>query len=376
MAGDFIRQLDDSGMGRGKSIFERLRLDGIMLGLLLLLSITGLFVLYSASGQNMTMVYRQMTYLALGFFIMLVIAQFHPRWFQLAAPWMYGVGIIALILVLLVGVGAKGAQRWLSVFGVFRFQPSEIMKLAVPLMVAWFMASRLMPPTFKTIAQALLLIFIPTLLVMKQPDLGTSLLIAASGIFVLLFAGLSSRWIMLALLVVLSVAPMMWYGVMHDYQKQRVLTFLDPESDPLGSGWNIIQSKTAIGSGGLEGKGWQQGTQSQLEFLPERHTDFIIAVFAEEQGFIGVFMLLLLYMLIVMRGIYMAAKARDSFSRLVGGSLIVTFFIYVFVNIGMVSGILPVVGVPLALISYGGTSIVTLMAAFGVLMSVYMHRKL
>lgn len=376
MAGDFIRQLDDSGMGRGKSLLERMRLDGVMLGLLLLLSVIGLFVLYSASGQNMTMVYRQMTYLALGFAIMAVIAQFHPRWFQLGAPWMYGVGIIALILVLLVGVGAKGAQRWLSVFGVFRFQPSEIMKLAVPLMVAWFMASRLMPPTFKTIVQVLLLIFIPTLLVMKQPDLGTSLLIAASGIFVVLFAGLSSRWIMLALLVVLSVAPIMWYGVMHDYQKQRVLTFLDPESDPLGSGWNIIQSKTAIGSGGLEGKGWQQGTQSQLEFLPERHTDFIIAVFAEEQGFIGVFMLLVLYLLIVMRGIYMAAKARDSFSRLAGGSLIVTFFIYVFVNIGMVSGILPVVGVPLALISYGGTSIVTLMAAFGVLMSVYMHRKL
>jgi len=295
---------------------------------------------------------------------------------MMAAPWMYGVGIISLILVLLVGVGAKGAQRWLSIFGVFRFQPSEIMKLAVPMMLAWFMASKLLPPNFKTISQALGLIFIPTLLVMKQPDLGTSLLIAASGLLVLLFAGLSWRWIALAIMTMLAGAPAMWFGVMHAYQKQRVLTFLNPESDPLGSGWNIIQSKTAIGSGGIEGKGWQLGTQSQLEFLPERHTDFIIAVFAEEQGLIGVLMLLVLYLLIVMRGIYMASRARDTFSRLLGGSLIVTFFIYVFVNIGMVSGILPVVGVPLPLISYGGTSIVTLMAAFGVIMSVYTHRQI
>lgn len=376
MAGDFIRQLDDTSMQRGRSIWLRMNIDLTMLCLLLLLCAGGLFILYSASGQNTGMVYRQMVYFGLGFFIMLVIAQVDPRWFQMAAPWMYGVGIVALILVLLVGVGAKGAQRWLSVFGLFRFQPSEMMKLITPMMVAWYLSSKLLPPRLKVIASVLVLIFLPALLIFKQPDLGTALLISAAGMFVLLFAGLNSRWIIIAMITVLAAAPIMWYGVMHDYQKQRVLTFLDPETDPLGSGWNIIQSKTAIGSGGLEGKGWMQGTQSQLEFLPERHTDFIIAVYAEEHGLIGVLILLMLYMLIVMRGIYMASRGRDTFARLFAGALIVTFFIYVFVNIGMVSGILPVVGVPLPLISYGGTSIVTLMAAFGVIMSVYMHRRI
>lgn len=375
MAGDFSRQLNAGDMGRGKTLWQKLHIDPVLFFMLLTLCACGLFVIYSASGQSMGMVYRQMTYYALGFIIMVTIAQFHPRWFQMAAPWMYGAGIVSLLLVLLIGVGAKGAQRWLSVFGVFRFQPSEIMKLVVPMTMAWFLASKLLPPRFKVIILALAIIFVPTLMVMRQPDLGTSLLIAASGLFVLLFAGLNWRWIALAVATVLAIAPIMWYGVMHDYQKQRVLTFLDPESDPLGAGWNIIQSKTAIGSGGIEGKGWLQGTQSQLEFLPERHTDFIIAVFAEEQGLIGVLMLLILYMAVALRGIYMASRARDTFSRLLGGALIVTFFIYVFVNIGMVSGILPVVGVPLPLISYGGTSIVTLMAAFGVIMSVYMHRR-
>lgn len=376
MAGDFIRQLDDSGMQNGRGILRRLNIDITMFCLLLLLCAGGLFILYSASGQNIGMVYRQMVYLGLGFFIMLVIAQIDPRWFQMSAPWMYGIGIIALILVLLVGVGAKGAQRWLSVFGMFRFQPSEIMKLITPMMVAWYLSSKLLPPRLKVIATVFALIMLPALLIFKQPDLGTALLVASAGIFALLLAGLSGRWIAIAIVTVLAVAPIMWYGVMHDYQKQRVLTFLDPETDPLGSGWNIIQSKTAIGSGGLEGKGWMQGTQSQLEFLPERHTDFIIAVYAEEQGLIGVLLLLFLYMLITMRGIYMASRGRDTFARLFAGALIVTFFIYVFVNIGMVSGILPVVGVPLPLISYGGTSIVTLMAAFGVIMSVYMHRRI
>ncbi len=376
MAGDFIRQLDDGSMHRGRSIWQRLNIDLTMLMLLLVLCAGGLFILYSASGQNMGMVYRQMVYFGIGFFIMFMLAQVDPRWFQMAAPWMYAAGIVALLLVLLVGVGAKGAQRWLSVFGVFRFQPSEIMKLVTPMMVAWYLSSKLLPPRLKVIAVVLALVFLPALLIFKQPDLGTALLISAAGLLVLLFAGLSSRWIALAVVTILAVAPVMWYGVMHDYQKQRVLTFLNPESDPLGSGWNIIQSKTAIGSGGLEGKGWLQGTQSQLEFLPERHTDFIIAVYAEEQGLIGVLLLLALYMCIVMRGIYMASRGRDTFARLFAGALIVTFFIYVFVNIGMVSGILPVVGVPLPLISYGGTSIVTLMAAFGVIMSVYMHRRI
>ncbi|GAA6135036.1 rod shape-determining protein RodA [Oceaniserpentilla sp. 4NH20-0058] len=376
MAGDFIRQLDSSSMSRGRGILQRFNIDLTMLVLLLLLCAGGLFILYSASGQNMGMVYRQMVYFGLGFLIIFILAQIDPRWFQMAAPWMYGIGVIALILVLLIGVGAKGAQRWLSVFGMFRFQPSEVMKLVTPMMIAWYLSSRFLPPGLKTISIVLILIFLPALLIFKQPDLGTALLVSSAGIFVLLFAGLSSRWIMLAFVIIMAVAPIMWYGVMHDYQKQRVLTFLDPESDPLGSGWNIIQSKTAIGSGGVEGKGWLHGTQSQLEFLPERHTDFIIAVYAEENGLIGVLILLALYMAIVMRGIYMASRGRDTFSRLFAGALIVTFFIYVFVNIGMVSGILPVVGVPLPLISYGGTSIVTLMGAFGVIMSVYMHRRI
>lgn len=373
MAGDFSRTLDMGAQKR--SIWQSLHIDLPLLVLLLMLMSTSLFVLYSASGENLNMVYRQMVYFGLGLFIMFVVAQFHPLWFQMFAPWAFTAVVIALLLVLLVGVGAKGAQRWLSVFGLFRFQPSELMKLVMPMMVAWYLASKLLPPSFKNIVVTLVIIFLPTFLVMRQPDLGTSLLIAAAGLLVLLFAGLSWRYILGAVGAALVIFPMMWLFVMRDYQKQRVLTFLDPESDPLGAGWNIIQSKTAIGSGGVEGKGFLQGTQSQLEFLPERHTDFIIAVFAEEQGLIGVILLLLLYGAIVMRGLYMAARGRDTFDRLFAGALIVTFFIYVFVNIGMVSGILPVVGVPLPLISYGGTSIVTLMAAFGVIMSVYMHRR-
>lgn len=374
MAGDFIRQLDDSGMGKGQSLAQKVNIDVTLLLLLLALCACSLFILYSASGQNTGMVMRQATYFFLGLIIMFTIAQFHPRWFYMGAPWIYGAVVVALLLVLVMGVGAKGAQRWLSVFGFFRFQPSEMMKLAMPMMMAWYLSSRILPPKFKYIAISLTIVGLPVVLIIRQPDLGTSLLVGASGLLVLLFAGLRWRWVAGAAIVVLAAMPVMWYGVMHDYQKQRVLTFLDPESDPLGAGWNIIQSKTAIGSGGLEGKGWLQGTQSQLEFLPERHTDFIIAVYAEELGLLGVLLLLGLYLLIVLRGIYMASRSRDTFSRLFAGALIVTFFIYVFVNIGMVSGLLPVVGVPLPLMSYGGTSIVTLMAAFGVIMSVYMHR--
>jgi len=374
MAGDFIRQLDDSGMSQGPSIAQRLHIDLTLLLLILVLCACSLVILYSASGQNTGMVTRQATYFLIGLFVMLVVAQFHPRWFYMGAPWIYGAVVVALLLVLAVGVGAKGAQRWLSIFGLFRFQPSELMKIAMPMMMAWYLSSRVLPPRFKHIAGSLVIVGLPAVLIIRQPDLGTSLLVGAAGLLVLLFAGLRWRWILGAAIVIMAAMPVMWYGVMHDYQKQRVLTFLDPESDPLGSGWNIIQSKTAIGSGGMEGKGWLQGTQSQLEFLPERHTDFIIAVYAEELGLVGVLLLLGLYLLIIMRGIYMASRARDSFGRLFAGALIVTFFIYVFVNIGMVSGILPVVGVPLPLMSYGGTSIVTLMAAFGVMMSVYMHR--
>lgn len=377
MPSDFSRHLPDSSGSmrlRRRTLAERLKLDLPLLLLLLLLSVVGLFVLYSGSGESMLMVKKQAINLSVGFVAMIIIAQLHPRWLQLAAPWAYGVGVLCLIGVLLFGVGAKGAQRWLQIPGLFRFQPSEIMKLVVPLMIAWYLADRPLPPRWRDIFVALILLFVPLVLILKQPDLGTSLLIGASGAFVLILAGLRWRVMLGAALMALPGAALMWMFVMKEYQKQRVLTFLNPESDPLGSGWNIIQSKTAIGSGGIEGKGWLMGTQAHLKFLPESHTDFIIAVHAEEFGFLGVCSLLFLYLMIVTRGLWIAAKSRDKFARLVAGSLMMTFFIYVFVNVGMVSGILPVVGVPLPLVSYGGTSIVTLMAAFGVVMAAYTHR--
>ncbi|KZY73235.1 rod shape-determining protein RodA, partial [Oleiphilus sp. HI0065] len=247
---------------------------------------------------------------------------------------LFVLGVLALLGVMFYGVGAKGAQRWLQLPGLPRFQPSELMKLIVPMMAAWYLSSRYLPPSFKDVLGALFLIFVPVFLIVQQPDLGTSILIASAGLFVILFAGISWKIVTGFAVIVASFAPIMWTFVMRDYQKQRVLTFLDPESDPLGAGWNIIQSKTAIGSGGLTGKGWMEGTQSQLNFLPESHTDFIIAVCAEEFGFLGVLGLLFLYFLIVVRGLYIAVKAQDSYSRLLAGSLILTFFVYVFVNIG------------------------------------------
>lgn len=356
------------------SLWSYTHLDAWLLILLLLLCGFGLFVLYSASGQDLGYVIRQAVRMGAGFFVMIVLAQLTPRFLGRWAPWLYVIGIGLLVGVILFGVGAKGAQRWLALPG-FRFQPSELMKLVLPLTVAFFLAHRPLPPSFKHVFISLILIGLPTVLIMKQPDLGTSLLIASSGVFVLLLSGIRWRFIFTALGAAGAALPGLW-AVMKDYQKQRVLTFLDPESDPLGAGWNIIQSKTAIGSGGVYGKGWLGGTQSQLDFLPESHTDFIIAVVAEELGLIGVLILLSLYLLIIARGLVIAAQAPDSFGRLLAGSLILTFFVYVFVNIGMVSGLLPVVGVPLPLVSYGGTSIVTLMAGFGIIMSIHSYRTM
>lgn len=378
MSREFLRQMPgaEGHLTANKGLLFRLHIDPILLGLLLLLCCVGVGILYSASGQSVVHVEKQITRYALAFAVMFLFAQLDPNVYKRWSPWLYILGVAALIGVLAFGTGAKGAQRWLQLPGLPRFQPSEFMKLVVPMMIAWFLASRYLPPSFKVVVGALALVFIPVLLIVKQPDLGTSILIAASGVFVLMFAGLSWRFIVGAGVLLASFAPAMWMFVMRDYQKQRVLTFLDPESDPLGSGWNIIQSKTAIGSGGTWGKGWLEGTQSQLNFLPESHTDFIIAVCAEEFGFVGVLGLLFLYLLIVFRGLFIALKAQDSYCRILAGSLIMTFFVYIFVNIGMVSGILPVVGVPLPLVSYGGTSAVTLMAAFGVLMSIHTHRKM
>ncbi len=352
-----------------------LHMDWPLLGGLCVLAALGLFVLYSAGGQNMDMIYRQLVRLGIAFGVMVVIAQIAPHHLERWAPWLFGAGLLMLLAVLIFGHVGKGAQRWLDL-GLFRFQPSELMKLAVPLMIAWYLSENPLPPSRQAIGITAIVIILPVALIVLQPDLGTSLLIAASGMFALLLAGISWRLVGGIALLGSAVAPLVWMFGMHDYQRQRVLTFLNPESDPLGAGYHIIQSKIAIGSGGLYGKGWLNGTQSQLEFLPERHTDFIFAVLAEEFGFFGILLLLAVYLFIIGRGLYIALRAQDTFTRLLAGSLTLTFFVYVIVNIGMVSGMLPVVGVPLPLVSYGGTSIVTLMAGFGILMSVHTHRKL
>jgi rod shape determining protein RodA len=354
---------------------QRLHIDMPLLLLLLLISGSGLLVLYSAGERNLDIVYRQLIRLGLAFVLALLIAQVNPRHYQRWAPWLYFLGVILLLGVIFLGSHSMGAKRWLQLPGLPRFQPAELMKLVMPMMIACYFANKSLPPTLKNVIIVLLLILLPTLLIAKQPDLGTALLVAGSGIFVLFLAGLRWRFIGLFVIVVALAAPLLWY-FMHDYQRQRVLTFIDPLRDPLGAGWNIIQSQTAIGSGGIYGKGWLNGTQSHLDFLPESSTDFIVAVAGEEFGLIGLSLLLILYLLVIVRGLYIAVKAQDTFTRLLAGSLVLTFFVYVFVNVGMVTGLLPVVGIPLPLISYGGTSLVTLMIGFGMLMSIHTHRKL
>jgi rod shape determining protein RodA len=348
------------------------RLDPVLLVLLLLVIGFGLMVLYSASGQDMDMVYRQAIRLGVGLFVMLVISQVPPHILRIWTPWLYGIGVIMLLATWFLGVG-RGTQRWLDL-GVVRFQPSELMKLAVPMMVAWYLHPKVLPPAWKAVGYALGMLLIPTLLIARQPDLGTALLVASSGMFTLYLAGLRWRILLGFVGVAVAAAPVLWL-VMKEYQRDRVRTFLNPEVDPLGHGWNIIQSKIAVGSGGVTGKGWLNGTQSNLEFIPERHTDFILAVLSEEFGLLGVMLLMLVYLLLIARGLHIASSARDTGSRLLAGSLSLTLFVYVLVNGGMVSGVLPVVGVPLPLISYGGTSAVTLLAGFGMMMSIYSHRK-
>jgi len=359
---------------KSRLLVRGLHLDWPLLVGLILLSAVGLAILYSASGLDSELVLRQMFRLGIAFGIMFILAQIPSHHLVLWAPWIYGLGLLLLLAVLLVGDEGKGAQRWLDM-GIFRFQPSEIMKLSVPIMLAWYLAENPLPPTRKYLAYALLLVIVPTGLIAKEPDLGTALLIAASGIFVLLFSGISWKYVFGFLLLVSACTPLLWYKL-HDYQRMRVLTFLNPENDPLGSGYHIIQSKIAIGSGGVYGKGWLNGSQAHLEFLPERTTDFIFAVISEEFGFIGIIVLLMLYLFIIVRCLYISTQAQDTFARLLSGSITLTFFVYMFVNICMVSGLLPVVGLPLPLISYGGTSMVTLMASFGILMSIHTHRRL
>ena len=374
---DFVRQMPSSAAafaGR-ESPWRRLHIDLHLLLLLMILTVVGMLVLYSASDRSLDMLKRQGVYFVLAYGAMFVMAQFNLRFYERVAPYVYLLAVGLLFAVLFFGTGAKGAQRWLSIPGLPQFQPSEIMKLVAPMAVAWYLAGRAVPPTLFQVLVALVIILVPTILIARQPDLGTSLLIATAGLLVLYFAGL--RWIYILLAMLLGVASLYpaWQFVLHDYQKQRIITLLNPESDKLGAGWNIIQSKTAIGSGGWEGKGWFQGTQSHLDFLPESHTDFIIAVLAEEFGLVGVLLLLGLYLLVIVRGILICLNAQDRFSRLLAGSITVTFFVYVFVNMGMVSGLLPVVGVPLPLVSQGGTALIILMAGFGVLMAVSTEQK-
>jgi rod shape determining protein RodA len=351
-----------------------LKMDGPLLVGIGLVVTFGLVVLYSASGQSWGTVVRAVIRLGVGAFAMLLLAQVNPNFLRRTSVWIYLLGIVLLVVVDIIGYVGKGAQRWLDL-GFVRFQPSELMKLAVPMVCAWYLHERPLPPTPGALVMLALLIFVPVGLVVAQPDLGTGTLIAIAGGLVVLMAGLQTR--IIAGLAALAAAGA-WFGwnFLHDYQRQRVLTFLDPQQDPLGAGYHIIQSQIAIGSGGVFGKGWMNGSQAQLEFLPERSTDFIFAVAGEEFGLLGLVILLSLYLFVVGRALYLAMQMQDTFARLLAGSIALTFFVYVFINAGMVSGLLPVVGVPLPLVSYGGTSMVTLLAGFGILMSLYSHRKL
>ncbi|MDT8437674.1 MAG: rod shape-determining protein RodA [Wenzhouxiangellaceae bacterium] len=351
----------------------RIRLDPWLTGLVLALMVLGLGVLYSAGNADLTLVIRQATRFGVGLSVMLLASQLSPATLRRWAPLVYVAGILLLIAVLLVGVG-RGAARWLDL-GLIRFQPAEAMKLAVPLAVAAWLHRRPLPPGPADILVVVVLVALPAGLIFLQPDLGTALLVAAGGAFVLFVSGLRWRWIVAALAAIGAAAPVAW-GYLHDYQRNRVLTFLDPSSDPLGQGWNIIQSKIAVGSGGLSGRGWLHSTQSRLEFLPEPHTDFILSVAAEEFGFVGISALFVLYSAILMRALWLALRARDAFGRMFGASLAFLFFLYLLVNAAMVAGAMPVVGVPLPLVSYGGTSAVTLLTGFGIIMSLYSRRKL
>lgn len=373
---DYMNRLPDAGSSlRGpESLSRRWHIDLPLLFLLLILAGVGLVVLYSASGNELHYVKRQAVFMGLAFVGMFIAAQIPLEFYRRWSPWFYLGGCCLLVAVLYLGVGAKGAQRWLQIGG-FRFQPSEALKLAVPIAVAAYLHKRSLPPTFFSVVGALIIVAVPAALIVRQPDLGTSLLVASSGLFALYLSGLSWKMIGSALFMALMAAWPMWIWGLRDYQRQRILTLFNPEADRLGAGWNIFQSKAAIGSGGWDGKGYTQGTQSQLDFLPESHTDFIIAVLAEEWGMRGALILLALYLLIIARGIYISFMAQTVFGRLLAGSITLTFFVYVFVNIGMVTGLLPVVGVPLPLVSHGGTSVITLMAGFGILMAIGTERR-
>jgi rod shape determining protein RodA len=362
-------------LSAGSRTLRALGLDGPLTGVLAIIVVLGILVVYSASGQNLKMVEHHLGNIAIAVTAMLALAKFAtPQYLRIFSPVAYLLGVVLLIVVDVTGHIGKGAQRWLDV-GFMRFQPSEIMKLAVPMVCAWYMHERPLPLSFKDLVVMGVLIAIPAAMIVKQPDLGTALLIAASGLIVILLAGLQFKIILISIPLIVGGAFGAWHFI-HDYQRQRILTFINPENDRLGTGYHIIQSQIAIGSGGVFGKGYMNGSQAQLEFLPERSTDFIFAVIGEEFGLLGQLLILALYGVVIGRALYLAMQGQDTFARLTGGAVALSFFVYVFINSGMVSGILPVVGVPLPLISYGGTSMVTLLAGFGILMSLHSHRKL
>ncbi len=361
-------------MIRITSLIKHLHIDiPLLIGIICLMG-TSLVILYSASGESTDALISQgiRTIIAIG--VMLFMASLSPKIYARWAFLGYIICTILLILVLVMGHVGKGAERWLDL-GIIRFQPAEFLKLIMPMTIAAFFAKRVLPARLLACIAAFILIMIPVGLIILQPDLGTAILIAASGCFIIYLAGLNWYLILSGVIIGALYAPIHWFFFMYDYQKDRILTFLNPESDPLGKGYNIIQSKIAIGSGGMMGKGWLNGTQSHLQFLPESHTDFIFAVFCEEFGFVGFLFLLSLYLMVIARCTYISMKAENTFERLLSGALTLTFFFYIFVNIGMVSGILPVVGVPLPMISYGGTSMITLSAAFGIIMGIHTHRR-
>ena len=364
----------DRDFAKAQTLAERLRLDVLLLLPMLAIMTTGLFVLFSASDGDWDTVNRQIRNFLIGFAVLMVVAQIRLDTLQRWAPTLYLGALFLLLLVPFFGVGVKGAQRWLSL-GYIRFQPSEIMKIVMPLMVAAWVVRYALPPRPTTTVTALLIIALPAAAIATQPDLGTAILVGASGAFVVFMAGVSWWQIFSGALAALVCIWPAWLFLLRDYQKQRIVTLFDPEADRLGAGWNIIQSKTAIGSGGWSGKGYLQGTQSHLDFLPESQTDFIIAVLAEEWGLRGVLLLLLLYGLVVARGLWISFTAQTSYGRLLASAITLTFGVYVVVNMGMVAGILPVVGVPLPFVSFGGTSIVTLLLGFGILSAISTEKR-
>ncbi len=355
-------------------LLSRPTLDLPLLAALVLLCGVGLVVLYSASGGNLNLVFNQAARLGLGFALLLLATRIPPAILRSWTPWLFAVSIGVLLLVPLIGSG-RSARSWIDV-GPFFVQPAELLKLSLPMMVAWYLHDRVLPPGWGALLVCAALIGVPTALIVMQPDLGTGMLVAASGVFAVFLAGLSWSRIVLIGGVGSTAAAVIGWQFLHEYQRNRLRMFLDPESDPLGAGWNIIQAEIAVGSGGAFGKGFGMSTQAKLDFLPEHTTDFIFAVFAEEFGLLGVVLVLGLYAFIIGRGLWIAANARDTWSRLLAGALSLTFFVYVMVNGGMITGLLPVVGVPMPLISYGGTSAVTLLAGFGILQSIHAHRRL